>query len=110
MGWPLLVEGCGACGGCVVGGPEGSCLPVSWLSFRFGEEVFGPTEADAACLGFGLLLLPVTPCHVEAGGLLMESAVGLGLEHQMEFEALAILDLLSALETALALVFLMSSS
>ena len=40
----------------------------------------------------------------------MESAVGLGLEHHMEFEALANLDLLSALETALALVFLMSSS
>jgi hypothetical protein len=108
MGWPLLVEGCGACGGCVVGGPEGSCLPVSWLSFRFGEEVFGPTEADAACLGFGLLLLPVTPCHVEAGGLLMESAAGLGLEHHMEFEVLAILDLLNALATALALFLLMS--
>ena len=40
----------------------------------------------------------------------MESGDGLVLEHHMEFEALAILDLLSALETALALVFLTSSS
>ena len=79
-------------------------MPISGFNFRFGEEVFGPAEAGAACL------LTVTSCHIEAGGLLTESGVGLGLEHYMEFEALAILDLLSALETALALVFLMSSS
>ena len=87
-------------------------MPISGFNFRFGEEVFGPIEAGAgaACLGFGLRLLTVTSCHIEAGGLLMESGDGLVLEHYMEFEALAILDLLSALETALALVFLMSSS
>ena len=100
----------------------GSCLPVSWFNFHFvppwflasfeafGEEVLGPTEVVAACLRFGPLLLTVTSCHAVAGGLLMESGDGLVLEHHMEFEALAILDLLSALETALALVFLMRSS
>ena len=98
----------------------GSCLPVSWINFRFvppwvlasfeafGEEVLGPTEVVAACLRFGPLLLTVTTCHAEAGGLLMESAAGLGLEHHMEFEVLAILDLLNALATALALFLLMS--
>ena len=103
-GWPRLVEGCGECGsGCCEGvGPEGVCLPISGFNFRFGEEVFGPAEAGAACL------LTVTSCHMEAGGLLMESGDGLVLEHHMEFEALAILDLLNALATALALFLLMS--
>ena len=96
----------------------GSCLPVSWINFRFvppwvlasfeafGEEVLGPTEVVAACLRFGPLLLTVTSCHAVAGGLLMESVAGLGVEHHREFELLAILDCL----TALAMFLLMSLS
>ena len=91
---PRLIEGCGECGRGV--GPEGVrlCISgvISGITFRFGEEVFGPV----ACL----LLLTVVGCHSEAGGFLMAPDDCLVLEHHMDPAAFAIFDRLSAFVTS----------